>query len=83
MKRLLIAASVATLLATPAFAGHKSQSLNLNVAVATGKGGIVGVLLGTLHGKNGLVTNVNATTTKGGILGLVLGGRGGHGGCGC
>ena len=84
MKRVVIAASVIAMLATPAFAGgHKSQSLNLNVAVATGKGGIVGALLGTMKGKNGLVTNVNATTTKGGILGLVLGRRGGHGGCGC
>lgn len=85
MKRMFIAASVVAMLATPAFAGgHKSNSLNLNVGVATGKGGLVGALLGTVKGKNGLVTNINATTTKGGILGLILGGgHGGHGGCGC
>jgi hypothetical protein len=85
MKRMFIAASVIAMLATPAFAGgHKSSnSLNLNVGVATGKGGLVGALLGTVKGKNGLVTNINATTTKGGILGLVLGSGGGHGGCGC
>jgi hypothetical protein len=83
MKRLFVAASLAAMLATPAFAGGK-QSLNVNVGVATGKGGIVGALLGTVKGQNGLVTNINATTTKGGILGLVLGGSGGgHGGCGC
>jgi len=89
MKRLFIAASVAAMLVTPAFAGGhgggsgKGQSLNINVGVATGKGGLVGALLGTVRGKNGLLTNVSATTGKGGILGLVLGGRGGHGGCGC
>jgi hypothetical protein len=84
MKRAIIAASVIAMLASPAFAGgNKSQSLNLNIGVATGKGGILGALLGTVKGKNGLVTNVNATTTKGGILGLVLGNGGGHGGCGC
>lgn len=84
MKRMFIAASVIAMLASPAFAGgHKSNSLNLNVGVATGKGGILGALLGTVKGQNGLVTNINATTTRGGILGLVLGGRGGHGGCGC
>jgi hypothetical protein len=84
MKRVFIAASVIAMLASPALAGgHKSNSLNLNVAVATGKGGILGALLGTVKGKNGLVTNVNATTTRGGILGLVLGSGGGHGHCGC
>jgi hypothetical protein len=84
MKRMFIAASVVAMLATPAFAGgNKSNSLNLNVGVATGKGGLVGALLGTVKGKNGIVTNVNATTTKNGILGLVLGSGGGHGGCGC
>lgn len=86
MKRAIIAASVIAMLASPAFAGsNKSNSLNLNVGVATGKGGILGALLGTVKGKNGLVTNVNATTTttKGGILGLVFGNGGGHGGCGC
>lgn len=83
MKRMFLAASVIAMLATPAFAGGK-QSVNVNVGVATGKGGLVGALLGTVRGQNGLITNVNATTTKGGILGLVLGGgNGGHGGCGC
>jgi hypothetical protein len=82
MKRIFLAASIIAMLATPALAGGK-QSVNVNVGVATGKGGLVGALLGTVRGQNGLITNVNATTTKGGILGLVLGGGSGHGGCGC
>lgn len=84
MKRMFLAASIIAMLATPAFAGGGKHSLNLNIGVATGKGGLVGTLLGAARGKNGLITNVNATATKGGILGLVLGGgSGGHGGCGC
>lgn len=82
MKRLAIAAAAAfVLLASPAMAGHKGgkQSLNVNLNVATGKGGLVGTLLGTVRGRNGLNVNTNVTTTKRGVLGVLLGGGRGHG----
>jgi hypothetical protein len=80
MKRILLCTAAALMIAvTPAAAGgkggHKSQSVNANVNIATGKGGILGAVLGTLKGKNGLNVNANLTTTKGGVLGTILGGR--------
>jgi hypothetical protein len=58
--------------------------------VTTGKGGLLGTLLGSSskgHGATqGIALNTVVTTTKGGILGLVLGGNSGnsshHGGYG-
>lgn len=79
MKRILLCSAAALMIAiTPAAAGGKggkSQSINANVNIATGKGGILGAVLGTLKGKNGLNVNANLTTTKGGVLGTILGGR--------
>jgi uncharacterized protein GlcG (DUF336 family) len=76
---LAVAATIA--MSAPAFA--KSQGLNVNATVLTGKGGV----LGLLSGKGGLVVDTKVTTGKGGILGAVLGKGGllggGHGGCGC
>ncbi len=79
MKRILLCTAAAFLIAaTPAAAGGKgshNQSINANVNVVTGKGGILGAVLGTVKGKNGLNVNANLTTGKGGILGTILGGR--------
>lgn len=76
---LAVAATIA--MSAPAFA--KSQGLNVNAAVLTGKGGV----LGLLSGKGGLVVNTAVTTGKGGVLGAVLGKGnllgGLLGGCGC
>lgn len=99
MKYLIIAALGSALLCTPALAGghggsyghggsnghngSTSQGLGLGAVVTTGKGGLVGTLLGSKgRGNNGLAVNVNAVTGKGGVLGLLLGGHGssrGHG----
>lgn len=79
MKRLLLCTAAALMIAiSPATAGGKggkSQGINANVNVVTGKGGILGAVLGTLKGKNGLNVNANVTTGKGGVLGTILGGR--------
>lgn len=79
MKRILLCTAAALMIAvTPAAAGGKggkSQGINANVNVVTGKGGILGAVLGTLKGHNGLNVNANVTTGRGGILGTVLGGR--------
>jgi hypothetical protein len=78
MKRILLCTAAALMIAvTPAAAGKggKSQSLNANVNIATGKGGVVGALLGTLKGHNGINVNANVKTGKGGLLGTILGGR--------
>jgi hypothetical protein len=61
-----------------------SQGLAVNANVLTGKGGVVGALLGSRgRGKQGLAVNANVVTGKNGVLGLLLGGgRGssrGHG----
>jgi hypothetical protein len=86
MSRFLMASVVGLSLiaAAPAFAGGKN-ALNVNLGVATGKGGLVGTLLGTpSKGPNGLVITTAVATSKNGVLGLLLGGgKGGHGGCGC
>lgn len=80
MKRIAVFTTL-TLMAGPALAGGKGgkQGLNVNLNVATGKGGLVGTLLGTVRGKNGLNVNANVVTGKGGILGTLLGSRGGRG----
>jgi hypothetical protein len=73
------------LAATPALA-HGKGGLGAKIGVSTGKGGIVGALLGG-HGRQGLGIGVKVGTGRGGILGLLLGGGGGHAhgghGCGC
>jgi hypothetical protein len=61
-----------------------SQGLAVNANVLTGKGGVVGALLGSKgRGSQGLAVNANVVTGKNGVLGLLLGGgRGsnrGHG----
>lgn len=70
----LIAAMAAALACTPALAGGKN-ALKVGAAVSTGKGGLVGTLLGSHkgHGKNTLAANVKIATGKNGVLGLVLG----------
>lgn len=83
MKRILLStalsAAVALIVAvSPAAAGGKggkTQGINANVSVLTGKGGLLGAVLGTLRGHNGVNVNANLTTGKGGILGTILGGR--------
>jgi hypothetical protein len=84
MKLMAITLAVtASLISAPAFAG-KGQSLNVNAAIATGKGGVVGTLL---KGNAASVANLNISSTKQGLVGLLLGGgssgRGGGSGCGC
>ncbi|ETR75748.1 hypothetical protein X566_24050 [Afipia sp. P52-10] len=80
---LAVAATIA--MSAPAFARGGGQGLNVNAAVLTGKGGV----LGLLSGRGGLVVDTQVTTGKGGVLGAVLGRGGllggllGGGGCGC
>ena len=83
MKKMLCLAVIATaFLSAPAFA--KPQGLGLNGTVATGNGGILGLLT---RSNSGIGINATVATGKGGILGAVLGKGGllggGHGGCGC
>lgn len=86
MKRVLLStvlsAAVALMVAvSPAAAGGKhgkggkSQGINASVSVLTGKGGLLGTVLGTLRGHNGVGVNAKVTTGRGGILGAILGGR--------
>lgn len=82
MKRIVLCTAAALLMAVaPAAAGGKGghsgsmQSVNANVNLATGKGGLLGAVLGTLRGHNGVNLNANVTTSKGGLLGTILGGR--------
>lgn len=85
MKKLMIVAATLTLLSAPALAGGRggSNGLNVNANVSTGKGGLLGSLLGSNGRGGGSILNVNANvqTGKGGVLGLLTGGssRGGHG----
>ncbi len=66
MKHVMIVIA-ALALASPAYAGGKG--LNAHVGLNTGKGGIVGSLLG-----NGATqAHVGVNTGKGGVLGGVLG----------
>jgi len=88
MRQILMAATIGifAFAATPALAGGKGGGLKINLGVATGKGGLVGTLLGS-HGRgnNGLVIKAGVKTGKNGLLGALLGGGRGHGhhGCGC
>lgn len=79
MKRILLCSAAALMIAiAPAAAkGGKggTQGVNANVNITTGKGGLLGALLGTVKGHNGLNVNANVVTGKGGVLGTILGGR--------
>lgn len=80
MKRILLCTTAALVLAvSPAAAGgkggSKTQSINANVNIATGKGGLLGTVVGTLKGQNSLNVNANVITGRGGVLGTILGGR--------
>jgi hypothetical protein len=85
MKHLVMIAAIgAALISTPALAGGKN-GLNVGAVLTTGKGGLVGTLLGgNGHGSTGIATNVSVTSGKSGVLGLLLGnsssGHGGYGG---
>lgn len=91
MKKIIILATAAMMaFATPALAGGKGLSIGLGVA--TGKGGVLGTVLGghKRGGHNGINAIVDVRTGKGGILGALLGSRGkshhgrrGGGHCGC
>lgn len=85
MKKMIIATVVLAVFAAPAFAGgrgygHDSrgndQALGVKVGVNTGKGGLIGSLLGTNngHGSTGLGVKVGVNTGRGGVLGSLLGG---------
>jgi len=81
MKKLVLATALvlAALAATPADAGNRggrNQSTNINVNLDTGRGGLLGTVLGTLRGGHqSLNLNANVQTGRGGILGIILGGR--------
>ena len=84
MKKVIIAALAVTALTAPAFAGGRGGpshsgdrgSLGVDVGIGTGKGGLIGSLLGgdRGHGSTGLGVNVGVNTGKGGVVGLLLGG---------
>lgn len=85
MKKIVIATVALAVLTAPAFAGgrgygHDSRgndrALGVNVGVNTGKGGLIGTLLGgdSRHGSTGLGVKVGVNTGKGGVLGALLGG---------
>jgi hypothetical protein len=86
MKKMIIATVALVAFAAPAFAGghggygHDSrgnnQALGVKVGVNTGKGGLIGSLLGTnsRHGSTGLGVKLGVNTGKGGVLGSLLGG---------
>ena len=79
MKRIVMIAAVSAALCTSAFAGGSKNALNVGAVVNTGKGGLVGSLLGSNsghgHGKTGIAANVNVSTGKGGVLGLLTGSK--------
>ena len=89
MIRTAIAAAIGIFLfAAPASAGifgGGKNSASINLGVSSGKGGLVGSLLGGKGGKNALKVNAKVKIGKAGILGLLAGGggHGGRGGCGC
>ena len=72
-----------TLAATPVLASGKT-GLGAAIGVSTGKGGVVGALLGG-RGVQGIGVGAKLVSGKGGVLGLLLGsgnggqGHGGHG----
>jgi hypothetical protein len=84
-KQLIIATLALAALAAPAEAGWRGHSnrggLDVNVGVDTGRGGLIGTLLGGRgwgHGSNGLDLKVDVNTGKGGLLGNLLGGGRGY-----
>jgi hypothetical protein len=81
MKRIVMIVAVSAALCSSAFAGGSKNALSLGAVVNTGKGGLVGTLLGSNsgHGSTGVAAGVNVNTGKGGILGTVLGSNSGHG----
>ncbi len=83
MKKIAMIAAVTAALCSTAFAGGNNNSknaLNVGVGVSTGKGGLVGSLLGSNsgHGKTGIAAAVKVDTGKGGVLGLLTGSKSGH-----
>src|SRR5690349_6921460 len=90
MKKIIIATVALVAFAAPALAGghggygHDSrgnnQALGVKVGVNTGRGGLIGSLLGTdsRHGSTGqgtvLGVKVGVNTGRGGVLGSLLGG---------
>lgn len=87
MKKIIASTVIAlSVLSTPALAGGRN-GLRVDVDVATGRGGLIGSLLGGGRA-GGLDIDVDVRTGRGGLLGALLGGSGhrgghGHGGCGC
>ena len=79
MKRIVMIAVASAFLSTPALAGGSKNGLNVGAVVATGKGGLVGTLLGSKgHGSTGVAANVNVSTGKGGVFGLLTGSKSSH-----
>lgn len=79
MKQLVMVAAMTAALCTSAFAGGSRNAINVGASVSTGKGGLVGALLGSPgHGSTGLKVNVVANTGKNGLLGTLLGGNSSH-----
>jgi hypothetical protein len=90
MKKMIIATVALAVLTAPAFAGGRGggyghsghngrgndQALGVKVGVNTGKGGLIGSLLGnnSRHGSTGLGVKVGLKTGRGGVLGALLGG---------
>ena len=77
MKKIILASALvlAAIASTPADAGQRgnrgSQMTNVNVNLDTGRGGLLGTVLGLVRGghNNGLNLNANVQTGRGGILG--------------
>ncbi|MEW6452460.1 MAG: hypothetical protein AB1490_17505 [Pseudomonadota bacterium] len=80
MKQLVMIAAVTAALCTSAFAGGSSKNgINIGASVSTGKGGLLGSLLGgSGRGNNGLKVDVAVVTGKNGLLGTLLGGNNSH-----
>ena len=86
MKTMIIATVALAVLTAPALAGGRggyghdsrggNQGLGVKVGVNTGKGGLIGSLLGSnsRHGSTGLGVKVGVNTGRGGVLGSLLGG---------
>jgi hypothetical protein len=78
MKYVTIAAIAAVLACSPALAGGSSSKnvINVGATVSTGKGGLVGTLLGTdSHSAPTVIkADVKVATGKTGLLGALLGG---------
>lgn len=80
MKHLVLASALALAVfaSTPADAGNRgsrNNMTNVNVNLDTGRGGLLGAVLGTLRGHNAVNLNANVKSSRGGLLGTILGGR--------